>query len=34
MACDKRKGKVAAELKKKKTRREKEWEHVFAITDT
>jgi hypothetical protein len=33
MACDKRKGKVAAELKKK-TRREKEWEHVLAITDT
>jgi hypothetical protein len=34
MAGDKRKGNATAELKKKKTRQEKEWEHVLAISDT
>jgi hypothetical protein len=31
MAGDKRKGKVAAEPKKKKTHQEKEWERVLAV---
>jgi hypothetical protein len=34
MASDKRKGKVVAEPKKKKTRQEKEWERVLAVPDT
>jgi hypothetical protein len=34
MAGNKRKGKVVAESKKKKTRQEKEWEHVLAFLDT
>jgi hypothetical protein len=33
MASDKRKGKVVAEPKKKKTRQEKEWERVLAAPD-
>jgi hypothetical protein len=33
MAGDKRKGKVVAEPKKKKTHQEKEWERVLAITN-
>jgi hypothetical protein len=33
MAGDKRKGKAAAELKKK-TRQKKEWENVLAVSDT
>jgi hypothetical protein len=31
MAGDKRKGKAATESKKKKTRQEKEWEHVLSV---
>jgi hypothetical protein len=34
MAGDKRKSKVAAEPKKKKTHQEKKWERVFAVADT
>jgi hypothetical protein len=34
MAGDKRKGKVVAEPKKKKTRQEKEWDHVLSMLDT
>jgi hypothetical protein len=34
MAGDKRKGKVAAEPKKKKTRQEKEWDRVLSVPDT
>jgi hypothetical protein len=34
MAGGKTKGKAAAEPKKKKTRQEKEWEHVLAVPDT
>jgi hypothetical protein len=34
MAGDKRKGKVVAEPKKKKTRQEKEWERVLAVPNT
>jgi hypothetical protein len=33
MAGDKRKGKAAAEPKKKKTRQEKEWERVLSVPD-
>jgi hypothetical protein len=33
MAGDKRKGKAVAELKKK-TRQEKEWDHVLSVPDT
>jgi hypothetical protein len=34
MAGDKRKGKAVAEPKKKKTRQEKEWDHVLSVPDT
>jgi hypothetical protein len=34
MASDKRKGKVAAEPKKKKNHQEKEWELVLAVPNT
>jgi hypothetical protein len=34
MAGDKRKGKVTAEPKKKKTRQEKEWDRVLSVLDT
>jgi hypothetical protein len=34
MAGDKRKGKAVAEPKKKKTRKQKEWERVLAVPDT
>jgi hypothetical protein len=34
MAGDKRKGKVVAEPKKKKTLQEKEWDRVFSVLDT
>jgi hypothetical protein len=34
MAGDKRKGKAVAEMKKKKTRQEKEWDHVLSVPDT
>jgi hypothetical protein len=34
MAGDKRKGKAVAELKRKKTRQQKEWERVLAVPDT
>jgi hypothetical protein len=34
MEDDKRKGKAAAEPKKKKTRHEKEWERVLAVPGT
>jgi hypothetical protein len=34
MASDKRKGKAAAEPKKKKTRQEKEWDRVLSVQDT
>jgi hypothetical protein len=34
MAGDKRKGKAAAEPKKKKTRQEKEWDRVLSTPDT
>jgi hypothetical protein len=34
MAGDKRKGKAVAELKKKKTRQQKERERVLAVPDT
>jgi hypothetical protein len=34
MASDKRKGKVVAESKKKKTRQEKEWDRVLSVPDT
>jgi hypothetical protein len=34
MAGDKRKGKAVAELKKKKTRQEKEWDRVLLVPDT
>jgi hypothetical protein len=34
MVGDKRKGKAVAEPKKKKTRQEKEWDHVLLVLDT
>jgi hypothetical protein len=34
MAGNKRKGKAVVELKKKKTRQEKEWNHVLSVPDT
>jgi hypothetical protein len=34
MAGDKRKGKAVAEQQKKKTRQEKEWDHVLSVPDT
>jgi hypothetical protein len=34
MAGDKRKGKAAAEPKKKKTRQEKEWDCVLLVPNT